>query len=71
LATAWYRATDSVGTRSARLAGYDLLYGDAELVQSGPARLAAVGPDDVRAAATALAGQHHAELHLKPARDHR
>ncbi|AUG81633.1 Putative Zn-dependent peptidase [Kitasatospora sp. MMS16-BH015] len=68
LQTAWYTDIDPVGVRARRLAGYELLHGDGELVLDGPYRFAAVGPEDVRRAAGELARSHPAVLHLTPER---
>ncbi|GLW56362.1 M16 family metallopeptidase [Kitasatospora phosalacinea] len=68
LQTAWYADTDPVGVRARRLAGYELLHGDGELVLDAPRRFAAVTAEDVRRAAADLAGRHPAVLQLVPER---
>jgi predicted Zn-dependent peptidase len=68
LQTAWYSDTDPVGVRARRLAGYELLHGDGELVLDAPRRFATVTTEDVRRVTADLAGRHPAVLRLVPER---
>lgn len=58
---------DHVMSRMLGLGARELLYGRAELAEELPDRLAAVVPDQVRAAAAALRGQGRAVLVVEPA----
>ncbi|MEV7771784.1 pitrilysin family protein [Kitasatospora sp. NPDC086791] len=67
LSAAWYRDTDSAGSRARRLAGYELLHDDAALVAEAPDRLASVTAEEVRAVADTMVRGHRTSLHLLPA----
>ena len=58
------REVDSVMNRTLEFAKFELIYGRAELMAELPGRLAAIGPDAVRAAAEALRPDRRAILEL-------
>ncbi|MFG3052556.1 M16 family metallopeptidase [Kitasatospora sp. NPDC048239] len=68
LQTSWYAATDPVGVRARRLAGYELLLDDGGLALDAASRFATVTAAEVRSAASVLAAQHPALLHVVPGR---
>jgi hypothetical protein len=58
------RELDAVIDRTLELAKFELVHGRAELIAELPGRLAAVGDDDLRAAAAALRPDRRAVLEL-------
>ena len=68
LEAAWHAETDVVAARARRLAGFEVLYGDAAAAAGMSTALTALDPDQVRAAAAGLAACPPAILHLNPER---
>ena len=62
-----YSDHDRIISRTLNLGGAELLHGRAELISELPARIAAVTPEDVAAAAKALRPDSRAVLLIKPA----
>jgi predicted Zn-dependent peptidase len=58
------RELDAVMSRTLELAKFELLHGRAELITELPGRLAAIGEDEIRAAAAALQPDRRAVLEL-------
>jgi predicted Zn-dependent peptidase len=63
-----WRNLDSILSRSHIVGSLETIHGSAELIDELPARLGAVTPADVAAAAADLSGQHRAILELQPAK---
>jgi predicted Zn-dependent peptidase len=62
-----YRENDSIGARTRSLGCLELLHGRAELLSEIPALVAAVGPDDITAAAASLTPDARAILTVQAA----
>ena len=69
LEAAWHAETDVVAARARRLAVFEVLYGDAAAASGMSAALAALDPEQVRAAAAGLAACPPAVLQVTPELD--